>query len=269
LINSRIEDRLKTVQEHMMVNFASGAGMSSHTRGRERETFIQFYLKELLPTVHRLGSGEITDSTGEISGQADIVIEYPFFPSLSSLGFQRLYLAESVAAVLEVKSNLENQWNEVIGTVDLIRKLRRGPDKLCFGTPSTRIPVFAVGYKGWKKLQTLQEKVKETRVDGILVVEENLFCASSEILRTAPNAARREHQWYRVPWATGTWSLWGLLCCLHQVLHAHTDDCFEFCRYAPTDKLKYLTNEEEFPLWWEAQVEQGYPPIDEFAAPRR
>src|SRR5262249_49094612 len=52
----------------------------------------------------------------------------PSLPQIS--GKERLYLAESVAAVIEVKSNLSSQWEEVEKTVREVKKLRR-PLKGC------------------------------------------------------------------------------------------------------------------------------------------
>jgi hypothetical protein len=52
--------------------------------------------------------------------------------------------------------------------------------------------LFAVGYTGWSRLETLQEKVKEGHVDGILVIDAGLFAATDLL-------------------ANGPWSLWGLI----------------------------------------------------------
>ena len=49
-----------------------------------------------LPPIYRFGTGDATDSTGNKSGQLDVVVEYPFSPSLPVVGTgqSRLYLAE-------------------------------------------------------------------------------------------------------------------------------------------------------------------------------
>jgi len=45
-----------------------------------------------------------------LSGQLDIIVEWPFFASFPApLGTQRLYLAEAIAFVIEVKSDLRSQ----------------------------------------------------------------------------------------------------------------------------------------------------------------
>jgi hypothetical protein len=56
----------------------------------------------------------------------DLVMELPFGPSLPiPAGSHRLYLAESVAAVIEIKSNLSSHWNEVEETIRPVRQLVR------------------------------------------------------------------------------------------------------------------------------------------------
>ena len=93
-------------------------------------------------------------------------------------------MAESVAAVIEVKSDLSSQWDDVERTArevkQLCRPLRRDlnpsvPPGRGYPDP---IPVFAVGYKGWSKLETVKEHFgHENLVNGILVIESGLFAA--------------------------------------------------------------------------------------------
>src|ERR1700674_4880270 len=101
--------------------------MSSATKGVERQTFIDSFLREVFPTPFRFGSGDATDASGAKSGQLDVVIEYPFSPSLPIVGsaITRLYLAESIAAVVEVKSNVEQQWTEAVATANALRPITR------------------------------------------------------------------------------------------------------------------------------------------------
>ncbi len=48
----------------------------------ERETFVNQFLAHVVPPMFRIGCGDITDSTGRQTGQLDLVIEYPFVPSM-------------------------------------------------------------------------------------------------------------------------------------------------------------------------------------------
>ena len=72
--------------------------MSAASKGAERQAFIESFLTNVLPPTFRFGSGDATDAAGHRSGQLDVVVEYPFSPSLPSFGgpgVTRLYLAES------------------------------------------------------------------------------------------------------------------------------------------------------------------------------
>ena len=118
----------------------------------------------------------------------------PFAPNKScwsSLSFQayrasldhpRLYLAERVAAVIEVKSDIAKQWDEIKSTSNALRPLQRQfkvPGFTPYGPPPKEVPLFAVGYTGWKDIETVKHKVDEGIVDGILVIDKGLFATRS------------------------------------------------------------------------------------------
>ena len=223
--------------------------MSSSSKGKEREQFINLFLSNVLPLPYRFGTGDITDFNSRRSGQADVVVEYPFLPSVPSIGGDvRLYLAESVAAVVEVKSDVAGQWEEAVQTAKNIKILERnlgsftremhggsisytsrgvtvsgmtldgrmappgtragiefGPDGMkILGQkvdPTLPIPVFAVGYRGWKNIETIQARLSETDIDGVLILDnDGLFVSSHR---------------YGGILATGSPALWAFICCLH------------------------------------------------------
>jgi len=200
-----LSQRLAGIQKSLTSLYESGAGLSSATRGQEREQFINYFLSKVLPPVYRFGTGDAIDTFGSISGQLDVVVEFSFFPSLPSLtGQPRLYLAEGVAAVIEVKSNLADQWNEVKTTSAALRRLQRQfgvPGFTPYGPPSKEIPLFAVGYAGWKDIETVKRKANDGVVDGILIINQGLFSTRSDF----PNGM----------FAQGSFGLWGLICALH------------------------------------------------------
>jgi hypothetical protein len=200
-----LKQRLAGIQKSLMGLFYSGVGLSSASRGQERERFIDLFLCKVLPPGYRFGTGEAIDSFGYKSGQLDVVVEFTFFPSLAAFAGQpRLYFAEGVAAVIEVKSNLAKQWKEVQNTSSALRPLQRlfkAPGFTPFGPPSKKIPIFAIGYKGWKDLEIVKRKANEGIVDGILIIEQGLFSTSLEF----PNGM----------YAQGPFGLWGLICSLH------------------------------------------------------
>lgn len=194
----------------MILNGAyhSSASMSSSAKGTERESFIDEFLSKVLPTIYRFGTGDVTDSQGNKSGQLDIVVEHPFSPSLPTVGggAQRLYLAESVATVIEVKSDISSQWSQAVHTANQLHKVKRKfGGGMTIGTLKigSEIPLFVVAYKGWKQLTTVQKKLAAVpNIAGILIIEPGIFVSSSE---------------YGGMHEKGPEALWGLICCLHNI----------------------------------------------------
>ena len=204
--NEHLASRIESIFTTLQSGYDSGISMSSASKGMERELFVTNLLKEIYPPHFRFSSGDITDSSNRKSGQVDIVLEHAHgfsFPMLP--GGPRLFLAESVASVIEVKSNLSGQWNEVCETAKKVKDLNRkfAHQRLgefteaiksgsiaadlnvlnalervansTRGKGESKIPVYAVGYKGWKTLDKLQEKVETSEVDGIFVIGEKLY----------------------------------------------------------------------------------------------
>src|SRR5262249_6274393 len=105
---------------------------------------------------------------------------------------ERLYLAESAALVIEVKSDLLSQWSEVEGTTAKVRSLRRNwhahgaispTASLSFPATTSRVPVLVVAYRGPKDAESLRRRLSRTaeakRPDAILVVESGAYSACS------------------------------------------------------------------------------------------
>ena len=161
--------------------------LSDASKGREREFFIEQFLKRVFSPSFRFGSGDIIDSRGNSSGQIDIAIEQPFLPSLpTQLNDVRLYFAEGVAAVFEIKSNVCKQWTEVEETTQKVKRLEQhyirtyGPGGSFSGNPIVKkIPVYAIGYRGYKTIRGLEQRLRNTdigkRPDGVLVLESKIF----------------------------------------------------------------------------------------------
>ena len=160
--------------------------------GGERELVLHGLFREVLPPIYRFGQGAITDATGYLTGQVDLVMELPFGPSLPMpAGSHRLYLAESVAAVVEIKSDLSSQWDEVEQTVGRVRQLTRdlrqtqryalesSPEPDTRITAIQGIPCYAVGFRGHATIDGLDSRLKKTpsaaRPDGALVIESGAF----------------------------------------------------------------------------------------------
>jgi hypothetical protein len=205
-VNKHIATRLAGIRAMLMGAHHAGSTMSTASRGSERAAFVDKFLCEVLTPQFRFGDGDATDATGNRSGQLDVVVEYPWVPSLPVVGANRprLYLAEGVAAVIEVKSDLTKQWDEVRHTSSQLKKLSRkyGGGMSSGFEPPEKIPLFAVGYTGWKTMDTVQQRLGDGAVEGILVIDAGLFASVPQFQRIT---------------AHGDWSLWGLIACLHQV----------------------------------------------------
>jgi hypothetical protein len=207
-VNQHIAARLAGIQSILMGAHQASSTVSTASRGLERAAFVDTFLREVLTPQFRFGQGDATDVAGNRSGQLDIVVEYPWVPSLPIVGSSsvRLYLAEGIAAVIEVKSDLAKQWEEVKQTSALLKRLERRYDSgVIFGggmAPPKQIPLFAVGYTGWKTMETVRERLNDGIAEGILVIDSQLFASVSQFQDTTES---------------GALSLWGLIACLHQV----------------------------------------------------
>ena len=210
--NDYLSNRIESIFTNLENGYSAGLKFSSASKGAERELFVSSFLKQVFPNHFRFSSGDITDSNNQISGQVDVVLEYAHgfsFPLIDS--GPRMFLAENVAIAIEVKSNLSSQWQEVCETARKIKQLNRkfssdNLQHLLNGIQSgyietgnqkeeqiakisqairatqnkgvRKIPVYAVGFEGWKNLDTLKQKVQDSDVDGIFVINEKLFASS-------------------------------------------------------------------------------------------
>lgn len=187
--NKYLLSRLAATRKALIASYEGGSTLPNAVKGSERETFVQSYLEKIFPPPYRFGSGAITDMAGNCSGQIDVVIEYPLLPSFPMPnGNERLYLAESVAVAIEVKSDLSSQWNEVENTARQLSPLLRrweGSVRMVGGgiqmgaTNHTKIPLIAVGFRGPKTIDTLKRKLAETpedrRPSWAMVINSGLF----------------------------------------------------------------------------------------------
>jgi hypothetical protein len=218
--NRYVWERLQGIRDVLMGVHRASAPMSASTRGEERQAFVGSFLGSVLPPTFRFGSGDATDAAGYRSGQLDVVVEFPFSPSLPSVtGNTRLYLAESVAAVIEVKSNIAVQWKDAVRTAEQLAPLRRafGSSMIMGDPPTEHIPLFVAGYTGWKTIETVVENLaRSPQIAGALVIDAGLFVSSAE---------------YGAVRAIGPWPLWGLIAALHGITNG--------LQAASTDPVRY------------------------------
>lgn len=99
---------------------------SPHGKGITREFFIKEFLEDHLPQVIKIGRGEIIESTNKSkTGDIDIVLYFSSMPKLT-IGDSTLFLAESVAATIEVKTSLAGaHLKEAIDKCSAVLKIER------------------------------------------------------------------------------------------------------------------------------------------------
>jgi hypothetical protein len=205
MVNPHVTERLAGIQQMLMGAYSSGKTLSASSKGTEREFVIDLFLSQVLTPQFRFSSGDATDQTGLRSGQLDVVVEFPFVPSLPIVGNHktRLFLAEGIGCVIEVKSNAASQWDEVIKTATELNKLKRiyGSGISSGRRLSENIPLFVIGYTGWKQLTTVQSHLEEGLIDGILILDEMIFASTNE---------------YSGLWAEKhPMALWGMISSIH------------------------------------------------------
>ncbi|MEH6491314.1 DUF6602 domain-containing protein [Halopseudomonas sp.] len=210
--NPYVLERLSGLLAGLNATYAATASSAAAAKGAGRANFIDSFLKQVIPPGWRISTnGEITDAGGTKTGELDIIIENGFFPSLPVIGIEssRLYFAEGVAAVIEVKSNLQGQWSEAVSTGAKLEALDRhikggimggssGP--FVIQLPMTinnanlpkmspmpkdiikkKVPYFVVGYKGWSNPETIVAKLDEAggSISGILQLDIGYFAGSA------------------------------------------------------------------------------------------
>jgi hypothetical protein len=218
--NQHVQTRLMGIQAILNGIHQASAPMSNNTTGTERQAVIDSFLSAVFPNQYRFGTGDATDRNGNRSGQLDVVIENAFSPSLPiPAAPTRLYLAESIAAVIEVKSNIAVQWEQAVKTANQLAPLARnfGGGVFMGDMPTPYIPLFIVSYTGWSQMATLQAKLIEcANIDGILIIDQGLFLSSAR---------------FGVTRATGSWALMGLIASIHQATHTMMSSSFNPLSY--------------------------------------
>jgi hypothetical protein len=129
--------------------------------GQNREVFIRNFIKKSFPKKFVIGTGEIIDSSDNLSKQADIIIYDEFMPTFD-YGSSKHFLSGGVLAHIEVKSNLNtDKLNEALEVTKSVKKINRDIDaSLHFGDLPKTINSFIFAYDGVSK-ETFKKKVLE------------------------------------------------------------------------------------------------------------
>lgn len=166
-----------------MTHYKGGGDLPKESNGSDREFFVDNFLSKVFPPNLRVLSGTLIDSMSVgHCGQVDAAIVLPNAPSFAMPGGREyLMLAENVAVVFEVKSNLSTQWSEIRKKTAMGRTLRKHlKDLNSLGhCVVADVPIYAFGFKGWSDVNKLREKFDSTpeaeRPDGVLMLENPAF----------------------------------------------------------------------------------------------
>jgi len=101
-------DYFKKAANVLLAKYVRTEGQASANLGRNRESFCNEFLINVLPSKLSVKSGEILDSLGNKTGQLDVIILRDDAPALD-MGVVNTFLAEGVFCVIEVKSNLTRE----------------------------------------------------------------------------------------------------------------------------------------------------------------
>jgi hypothetical protein len=143
----KLDEIYQTIGSNMLQEFEHLQTQIKHMgeRGREREAVLESFLTKYLPTRYGISTGEIVDSTGKTSHQCDLII-YDHFncPLLLAGNNIRIFPAESVLAVIEVKSTLSKA--ELVDATQKIKHLKE------LQRENHPVPGIIFAYKPiWKK----------------------------------------------------------------------------------------------------------------------
>jgi hypothetical protein len=200
-----LEDRLNHLLAALASEARSGLNLSASSKGSERELLVTGLMQRVFPPHCRFGSGDIIDTYGNQSGQVDVVLESNLSLSFpTSAGVSRIYLAEGVAAAIEVKSDIRSQWSQIVPKAEAIKRLRRRTPGFAASTSAEfferlathpaigdqmadaarilrrhaanepvrqrDLPVYVIGFGGWTDPDTLRAKALEIGVDALVVL---------------------------------------------------------------------------------------------------
>ena len=147
-----------------------------------RRVLIEQFLRPLFSAHRRFTSGRITDASGVLTEQIDLIIEHGFMPSFPLHdGTSRLVLAEAAALVIEVADHLGEDDERLREVCSHIKQLSRDikPTIKYQGAPSDRVPVMVVFFQGPDELEDLQRwwmAIPETeRPDAVCVLSSGCF----------------------------------------------------------------------------------------------
>ena len=177
-----IIDRLLAVQDQVLTAYAQLDLKAPEHVTDLRQVLIERFLRPLFSAHRRFTAGRITDATGVLTEQLNLIIEHGFMPSFPLHdGTSRLVLAEAVALVMEVADQPGEDDESLREVCSHIKQLSRDikPTIKYQGAPSDRVPVMVVFFQGPDELEDLQRwwmAIPESeRPDAVCVLSSGCF----------------------------------------------------------------------------------------------
>lgn len=181
-----LSEILRAVARRMKADFEA-SGMIAHrgSKGTVRESAVREFLESYVPRdVAVIGSSEVVDASGAVSGQCDVLLVDPSTPPLWAEKDLRVVPAECVHVVIEVKSNLtadelRSAWSSA-RKVKALAKTAYMPER---GPLRNSIDLYS---RRWSHTPT---KAYVFAYDGATL--ETLGATFAELIRNEPDPALR------------------------------------------------------------------------------
>lgn len=163
--------------------------------GNERELIAKEFLASNLPVIASIGQGIIIDQFNvdftkfnqTNTPQIDLLIYLNQNPKLTFYGGSNIFLAEGVASVLEVKSNInKTEFDKVIKHCFKVKSKHRQILGLYYATndptsgPSDKIPYYLVTFDSVDMKTLMQNLNSEQKSKDINELPDGFFCLNPD-----------------------------------------------------------------------------------------
>lgn len=152
--------------------------------GRYKETLLKTVIKRYLPSDRSIGTGFVLTKDG-ITSQIDLIIYDNTYPLLFSEGDFIISTAESVKAIIEVKTNIQNA-----GLKETFDRLNKDTDMIFESQEAESAPFSGIfSYEGFNNNERFIEKFEESIGENELLqgYKDNGFCIGRFIDHIAIN----------------------------------------------------------------------------------
>ncbi|EHD2271248.1 DUF6602 domain-containing protein [Vibrio cholerae] len=182
--------KFELAQKRMILSLDEIRESLSHKgdRGSSAEEVLREFLRQYLPIYNRVGEGEVINVAEIQSTQLDVVVTNEYHPSLGRMQGPETFIIEGVAAVGEVKTNLNsNDINTLIQSCIRFKSITPTNIGGMMGhwSKSDRIrfvehrPYFLFVYESQLNIETIKQKLQNYySVNSIPVVQQidAVFC---------------------------------------------------------------------------------------------